>query len=213
MTDTASMERDQPININISRKKEPSEKYNKFKEYIIINNLELQSEVTSLKDRICEISIELQEKEIDEDKADTRIRYLRGLVNNLNELKKGYLEINKIKESLVKDTAVIWNNIFKIIEDYHKKLLIYNIIFGVINIIYILLSYTYFKCILNITINIVIIYTIVKTYIEYYNKIKKYKNNIKILKDTIGLKIKDTEKELFKLEESTLSLDNWIYEV
>ena len=66
---------------------------------------------------------------------------------------------------------------------------------------------------LNVTINIIVIYTIVRTYLEYYNQVKKYKGDIKILMDTTSQKIKDAEKELLKLEDATLSLDNWIYEI
>jgi hypothetical protein len=215
MADTESMETEQPININITRGggKEISEKYNKFKEYIIINNLELQSEVTALKDRICELTTELNEKELEEDKTDTRVRYLRGLVNNLNELKKGYLEISKNKETLVKETTIIWDNIYKLSEKYHATLLAYNIIFGVQNIVCALLSYTHFRLMLNVSINIIVIYTIVRTYLEYHNQVKNYKNDIKILRDTMASQGQQAGAELLKLEESTLSLDNWIYEV
>jgi hypothetical protein len=214
MADTGSMEPERPININITRgNKEISEKYNKFKEYIIINNLELQSTVSTLKARICELTSDVNEKELEEDKTETRVRYLRGLVNNLNELKKGYLEIGKYRGTLVKETALIWTNIYNISKKYHTTLIVYNIIFGVQNIIYVLLSYTYFRLLLNVTINIIVIYTIVRTYLEYYNQVKKYKGDIKILMDTTSQKIKDAEKELLKLEDATLSLDNWIYEI
>ena len=61
MADTGSMEPERPININITRgNKEISEKYNKFKEYIIINNLELQSTVSTLKTRICELTSDVK---------------------------------------------------------------------------------------------------------------------------------------------------------
>lgn len=214
MTDTSSMDTEQPININISRGgKEVSDKYNTFKEYIIINNIELQSEVAALKDRICELCTEVHEKELEEDKTDTRVRYLRSLVNNLNELKKGYIKIGKYRETLVKDTACIWEDIYKLSEHYHATILAYNIIFGLQNIICVFLSHTHLRLMLNISINIIIMYTIGRTYFEYHNQVKNYKNNIKMLKDTTTQQIKDAEKELLVLEDSTLSLDNWIYEI
>ena len=214
MAETHSTETDQPININISRGgKEVPEKYSKFKEFIIINNIELQSEVAALKDRICELCTEIHEKEMEEDKMDTRVRYLRSLVNNLNELKKGYLEISKNKEILVKETALIWNNIFKLSEHYHATLLAYNIIFGVQNFACALLSYTYFRLIINVSLNITIIYTIGRTYLDYHNQVKNYKNDIKMLRDTMASQWREAGAALLKLEESTLSLDNWIYEV
>jgi hypothetical protein len=214
MADTSSMDTEQPININISRGgKEVSDKYNTFKEYIIINNIELQSEVAALKDRICELCAEVHEKELEEDKTDTRVRYLRSLVNNLNELKKGYIKIGRNRETLLKGTADIWDNIYKLSEHYHATILAYNIIFGLQNIICVFLSHTHLRLMLNISINIIIMYTIGRTYFEYHNQIKNYKNDIKMLKDTTTQQIKDAEKELLALEDSTLSLDNWIYEV
>lgn len=215
MADTSSMDTERPINITISGGgKEVSEKYNTFKEFIIVNNIELQGEVTALKDRICELCKELTEKELEEDKTDIRVRYLRGLVNNLNELKKGYLEISKNKETLVKETALIWDNIYKHGQHYHARLLVYTMILIVQNITYVLLSYSHFRLILNVSLNIIIIYnTIGIVYLDYHNQVKKYKNDIKLLRDTTSQQTKDAEKELLKLEESTLSLDNWIYEV
>ena len=43
-----SPDKDQPININISRATDTADKYNAFKEYLIVNNLELQNEVRDL---------------------------------------------------------------------------------------------------------------------------------------------------------------------
>ena len=71
------MDTEQPININISRTGDSSDKYNSFKEYLIINNLDLQNEVKDLKNEISSMKIEINEKEITEDKTDASIRYLR----------------------------------------------------------------------------------------------------------------------------------------
>lgn len=207
------MDSDHPININISKNGSTPEKYNKFKEYIIINNLDLQSEVNNLKNKLSDMSKELNEKEIEEDKTDSSTRYLRGLVNNLNEIKKGYCDINKENECLVIETRKIWNDIFKTSEKYHLYLISYNIVFVIINIIIKILSNKSFNNILGLTLNIIIIYTIIKTYIDYYNKIKKYKKDIKTLENNVKCNNKEKLLDLIKLEETTLALDNWIYEV
>ncbi len=211
---TSTMEPEQPIHINISKTNETENKYSAFKEYLIINNLDLQNEVKQLKNDINVLQIEINEKEIAEDKADASIRYLRSLVNNLNEIKKSYVIISKDREHLVNDITSSVNNILKINEKFHLQLLLYNVMFGITNIIYTMMSYSKFRYILTITINILTIYAIGAAYMNYYNNnICKCKKNIKSKKDTILVKIKDIEKELFKLEESTLALDNWIYEV
>tara|TARA_Y100000389_G_C17448858_1_gene513347 strand:- start:1218 stop:1856 length:639 start_codon:yes stop_codon:yes gene_type:complete len=207
------MDTEQPININISRTGDSSDKYNSFKEYLIINNLDLQNEVKELKNEISSMKIEINEKEITEDKTDASIRYLRGLVNNLNEIKKSYAIIDKDREHLVNDTNSDWNNIFKISEKYHVQLLLYNLLFMIEIIIFRIISNNRFRYILAITLNIIVIYTIGLTYMNYYNNVHKVKNQIKNKNAIATKKIKDVTTELIKLEESTLALDSWIYEV
>ena len=92
-------------------------------------------------------------------------------------------------------------------------MIFYNIVFVVINIIIKILSNKRFNNILGLTLNIIIIYTIIKTYIDYYNKIQKYKKDIKTLENNVKCNNKEKLLDLIKLEESTLALDNWIYEV
>lgn len=210
---TSMPETEQPISINISRVGDNSDKYNAFKEYLIINNLDLQTEVKDLKNQIGLLKVEINEKEIEEDKSDSRIRYMRGLVNNLNEIKKGYISISKEREHLVNNTNRLWNNIYKVSENYHLKLLMYNIILMLENIILNSITYTKFRHIINITLNILLVYIIGYNYYQYYKTICYDKGSIKNKNDITLAKIKDITTELTKLEESTLALDSWIYEV
>ena len=210
---TSMPETEQPISINISRGGDNSDKYNAFKEYLIINNLDLQREVKDLKNQIGLLKVEINEKEIEEDKSDSRIRYMRGLVNNLNEIKKGYISISKEREHLVNNTNRLWNNIYKVSENYHLKLLMYNIILMLENIILNSITYTKFRHIINITLNILLVYVIGYNYYQYYKTICYDKGSIKNKNDITLAKIKDITTELTKLEESTLALDSWIYEV
>lgn len=210
---TSMPETEQPISINISRLGNNGDKYNAFKEYLIINNLDLQTEVKDLKNQIGILKVEINEKEIEEDKSDSRIRYMRGLLNNLNEIKKGYISISKEREHLVNNTNRLWNNIYKVSENYHLKLVMYNIIFILQNIILNSITYTKFRHIINITLNILLVYIIGYNYYQYYKTICYDKSSIKNKNDITLAKIKDITSELTKLEESTLALDSWIYEV
>lgn len=208
-----SSDREQPININISKSGDSSDKYNAFKEYLIINNLDLQAEIKDLKNHVNVLQIEINEKEITEDKTDSSVRYLRGLVNNLNEIKKGYISISKDREHLVNNTNREWNDICKISENYNLQLLLSNVIFIIWNIILRMMTYTRFRYMINITMNIMIIYAIGHMYYNYYKTVCACRNNIKNKNDTLLIKIKDATTDLTKLEESTLALDSWIYEV
>ena len=101
----SNMETEKPININISRTNDKEDKYNEFKEYLVINNLDLQVQVLKLRDEINDLKNQLNEKENDEDKYDSRTRYMRNLLTNLNELKKGYKEISENRKYLVNEVA------------------------------------------------------------------------------------------------------------
>ena len=207
------MDAENPININITKNNEPQEKYNNFKEYIIINNVELQNEIRNLKDTNIELSKEISVKETEEDKTDASIRYLRGLVSNLNEIKKGYIDITNEKEITSNNINIILEKKEKINYSCYFELLLYNIIFVGENIIIKFISYNKFHYIIGLTLNIITNYIISKTYIDNYNKNNNYKKEIHTLKEASRQKIKELETDVLKLEESTLALDNWIYEV
>lgn len=99
----------QPININISKEnKEPQ--YNEFKKYIIVNNIVLQEEVKEATIKIKDLESQIQIHEETEDKYDTRMRYLKGLLQNLNELKNDYSKISHKTDDKL-----------KLIHELHKK--------------------------------------------------------------------------------------------
>ena len=52
-----------PINISFAGGNEKEERYNQFKEYLILNHLDLQKERVQLHDEIVGLKIELHEKE------------------------------------------------------------------------------------------------------------------------------------------------------
>ena len=210
------METEKPININISRGNDREDKYNEFKEYLVINNLDLQVQVLKLRDEINELKNQLNEKENDEDKYDSRTRYMRSLLTNLNELKKGYKEISENTKYLVNEVDKLWNQMYSKIFEYNIKIIMYFIVLLFINkistIVKVFNNY-YFETTLYSTINVMFLYTICFTYLEYYKLVKSSKNNIKHKQNELNNINKNKEKELTALDDSTLSLENWIYEV
>ena len=209
------MEQNQPINISIARGNDSvDDKYNQFKEYVIINHLDLQKETAHLKDEITGLRIELQDKEIEEDKYDARTRYFRSLLTNMNELKKGYLLISSKRNELLDIANIRMASFYSVNREYHIKLILLNMVYIMENILF-----QYFKVspviiALYLIVNSTIVYYIVYNYQLLYKLIQLYKNN----KDSstterIKIEIRDKTNELTKLDESTLSLENWVYEV
>jgi len=208
------MEQNPPINISIARGNEANDKYNEFKEYVIVNHLDLQKETAHLRDEIASLRIELQEKETEEDRYDARTRYFRSLLTNMNELKKGYLLISSKRKELLDIANSRMVSFYSGTREYHIKLIMLNTVYIVENVLF-----QYFKVspviiALYLIVNSTIVYYIVYNYQLLYRLIQLYKNN----KDSstteqIKVEIKDKTNELTKLDESTLSLENWVYEV
>lgn len=207
------MDDTQPININITRPNDNEEKYNQFKEYLIINHLDLQRETQNLKNEIVELKIDLQEKETEEDKYDARTRYFRSLLTNLNELKKGYHLISIKKHELLDITNKKFDNFYNINKEYYFKLMILHILYMAEHIIFQYLKLTRIQLTIYIALNSTLIYLIVYNYRLLYKYFDIYKNvkdpSIELIKN----EIREKDKELAKLDESTLSLENWVYEV
>ena len=96
------MDSTNPININISKSTENSPNpYNEFREYVIQNNVVLQKELKENIQQVKELEASLAEKETEEDKSDTRLRYMKGLLQNLNELKTDYLNVTQKTEEKI----------------------------------------------------------------------------------------------------------------
>ena len=214
--------KEQPINIHITKPGGVGEvdKYSCFREYIIVNNLDLQQQVKDLTNEVYKLKTIIDEKEDEEDKYDTRTRYLRGLITNLNELKKGYFEISNNRKDLVNKINNMWNEIYTKQYSYIIKLICLLITGLFINKIpklllpkVVFINNPYFEHILSLAFNVCIIYQIVQSYLDYTELINDCKNRVNTKCDEVLNSNKEKEKELAKLEESTLSLENWIYEV
>ena len=205
-----------PINISISRDAEKDTKNNEFKEYIITSNINLVREMNDLRIEMTRLEQELSEKEKEEDKYDSRTRYMRGLITNLNELKKGYKEIAEHRKYLLNKTDDIGCNMVKKCYNYNIKTILYSVLIVYFNNLpyYIkILNNYYAENALYFMINMILFYNVINIYIEYNKNIKNYENRIKQAREDFYSVYIKKENELTKLDESTLSLENWIYEV
>ena len=207
-----------PININISsanntktnEQSQNQEKYSEFSEYIIKNNIALQEEVKSKTVTIKELEAKVQEHEQEEDKYDTRLRYMKGLLQNLNELKGLYLQI-KISSDMKTE----------IIREHNKttKKLYYEIyaFLVIINLLTLITPFTleYFNM-FNLLLQ-----TMYFTLVPYgVYKIKdKYTKILTVSKDATQrmreqtAEINKFKEDIKKIEEASMSLDNWICEL
>jgi lipopolysaccharide export LptBFGC system permease protein LptF len=203
----------QPIHINIARSGQQEEKYNQFKEYLILNHLDLQRENKLLKDELTELTKQLNEKETEEDKYDSRTRYFRSLLTNLNELKNGYKEISKKRNDLVNQTNNNWFILYQVNRKYNIQLILSNILFMLLQYLFQYYKPSHMKLTLYVIVNSSFIYYFITKYMAFDKYIKIHKKERKPLIDKNLKAIKEKETELVKLDESTLSLENWIYEV
>tara|TARA_B100001093_G_scaffold466710_1_gene485312 strand:+ start:740 stop:1375 length:636 start_codon:yes stop_codon:yes gene_type:complete len=207
---------DGTVNISIQNPSTTNntEIYSQFKEYIIINNIALQEETKDLRGEVSKLLNDLNTKEEECDKYDTTTRYLRSLVNNLNELKNNYKFISKTRKDLVNEVIQIkknnLNNLIKISSTLFSSV----ILLFILEIIFI--RNNIFSQYINLSLYIVtiipILYKIKVTTKEF---LPYFKNKIPLSSQYTQLNeiIKDQEKKTEKLDEETLSLENWIYEV
>ena len=199
-----------PININITKDMggQENNQYNEFKDYIIKNNIILQEENKNHIETITSLKEKIETYEEVEDKYDNRMRYMKGLLQNLNELKKDYTRISSKSEDKV-----------KLIQELHKKnKKNYYEIYAFLLIINLLTIITplYF-------VNLVIMFLQTSASIIYIYSCFKIKNNYELIKTNskeatnsvkeITLEINKIKEEIKKAEDSCLSLDNWICEV
>ena len=201
----------QPININISKNTEHEDnKYNEFKEYIIKNNINLQNELKENVLKIKDLEKEISEKENIEDNYDNRIRYLKGLLNNLNELRNDYSKITKKTEDKLNLVKQHHTNTKKIYYEIYVYLIILNILTLItplslkyINIYYLVLQTLYFTY---------LPYSFIKIKNIYFSLINHSKTATNSIKD-ITTEINIIKLEIKKTEDACLSLDKWICEV
>ena len=209
-----------PINININETNDSEENnsindYIEFKEYIIKNNIVLQSENKKLALKIVELEALILQHENEEDKYDNRVRYMKGLLNNMNELKNLYNNLSKSNELITNQHNSYEKNIYKKLKILFLKIIGYNLLFILSNIFVKILSFWYnnYLYIIIIPTNIFLISSLYFVFNYYYYLLNENnKNHTKIINGE-KLKIKKFKEEAKSLEDSTLTLDNWICEI
>ena len=199
-----------PININITKDMggQENNQYNEFKDYIIKNNIILQEENKNNIETITSLKEKIETYEETEDKYDNRMRYMKGLLQNLNELKKDYTRISSKSEDKV-----------KLIKELHKKnKKNYYEIYAFLLLINLLTIITPFYF-----VNLFVMFLQTSASIVYIYSCFKIKNNYELIKSNskeatnsvkeITSEINKIKEEIKKAEDSCLSLDNWICEV
>ena len=199
-----------PININITKDMggQENNQYNEFKDYIIKNNIILQEENKNHIETITSLKEKIETYEEAEDKYDNRMRYMKGLLQNLNEIKKDYTRISSKSEDKV-----------KLIQELHKKnKKNYYEIYAFLLLINLLTIITPFYF-----VNLFVMFLQTSASIIYIYSCFKIKNNYELIKTNskeatnsvkeITLEINKIKEEIKKAEDACLSLDNWICEV
>ena len=215
----SSSAKDINITINAQKTEEDMENnsdetYNEFKKYIIANNVSLQKQAKRDLIEIKRLECELSLKEEEEDKNDNRIRYLKGLLQNLNEISKKHSEL----DAKYKQLCQYYESIYKESETINYNYLLYSSLFSILIYLlefstYFTLSYNYY-IVYNSFITFTIIYVMNKIANIYKSSIYLYNESDRIVKiKIINNEIYEQIKELKKVEESTIALDNWICEI
>lgn len=211
----------QPININLGHNESginENNPYLEFKEYLVVNNINLQKENRDLREINTDLESKNLEQENEQDKYDNRVRYMKGLINNLNEMNNNYKELNKEIQEISNKTLNYKDELLKKVKIFITKyifciltLIIYfQLSYSIISYNELLINYVYS---INYIVNIIICSTLIKIYM---NNLDWYSKNDKLFninnQNTIE-KIKKLNQELKTLKELTLTLDNWICEI
>lgn len=206
----------QPININIQGDNDVDKTPAKdsYKDYIIETNMQLREENLKLRQEINQANNTINESEQEQDKYDNRVRYMKGLLNNLVIIKNNYIKIYNLEKTNHKQTKKSIQEFTKIIEQFNREQLISQI--------FIYLS----ACLMGFTSNTYVIFILIKFAImvfwfyksgligiSFYKTYNSHFKNLDSLINKDNQKITETIKYTQELEHETTSLDNWICEI
>ena len=206
----------QPININIQGDNDVDKTPTKdsYKDYIIETNMQLREENLKLREDINQANNTINESEQEQDKYDNRVRYMKGLLNNLVIIKNNYIKIYNLEKTNHKQTKKSIQEFTKIIEQFNREQLISQI--------FIYLS----ACLMGFTSNTYVIFILIKFAImvfwfyksgligiSFYKTYNSHFKNLDSLINKDNQKITETIKYTQELEHETTSLDNWICEI
>ena len=222
----------QPFNININgheTTKSKEESASEFKEYIIQSNLNLQQINKELTQKNEELQKELSDKEDELDKEEERLRYIKGLLNNLNEVRKLSVATNQLQTEIYQKALFLFKRVMSIEHIVYNSLVIYSRIISGFYICSMIFNLFYRQHILNLTQIFTIIWVphiLINTYYNFVEKNEpfnifkkghyKLKQDIEAFQDflkTQEKKVTEKSQEIKEIEESNLSLEHWISEV
>tara|TARA_B110000037_G_C16957980_1_gene439717 strand:+ start:59 stop:721 length:663 start_codon:yes stop_codon:yes gene_type:complete len=127
-----------PFNININGQSNTNNEdnvINEFKDYIIQTNKILTNENNILRNKLDEVNKENSEKEDEIDKYDEKIRYMRGLLQNLYLLKEKSTTLKNKWENHTKNYCKISND-FLVINEIYNYYIYISFLFYSINTFY-----------------------------------------------------------------------------
>lgn len=202
-----------PINILLSSNSSDnhnSEKNNIYENYLISTNEKLINENTNLTAKIKELEGEIILKEEDFDKLENSIRYLKALLTNLNENRSNFKQLNN---HIIKSNE-IYLKYSKEVQDIFKIISIYSCILVFLATWILLNLYFANKKIITASIGLLpIIYKIYYKIHEKITKLNKLSKSVKESTSNLNEKIKEKKNDIKIIEDSCLTLDNWINEV
>jgi len=181
-----------------------------IKSYVILNATKLDKENRENLNKIKELEKIIVVKEEEEDKNDNRMRYIKGLMQNLILIKDFYIEQNKNWKNLNKIYDQFNNNILKFNRNSSLYVCLFNLILFAFRFQY-FDSYIY-SSLYIISLSCLIIYISFKLQ-NVFASLSDFNKKFKFHKSDIILKINNKMDECLKLEKETITLDNWINEI
>lgn len=206
------MTSENPININISKETSSnnSSTYNEFKDYIIRNNIALQEENKKNTENIKDLENKILGYEENEDKCDTRMRYMKGLLQNINDLKEQNNKVIKKVDEKVK----LYKNYHKEIEKLYFEVFLLLILIEFILLFISQINNISFKIkLINSIISLTIISFVGYKFKNSYKKISYEKKNLNDKLISLTNNINKINEDIKKTESSSITLDNWISEI
>ena len=210
--------------------------------YIIENNKMLNAENLSLRNDIIELKKQIESKDDEIDRYDERIRYIKGLLQNLNSIRHIAVEIAEKRSSMCDDfkilcerTIVIDKHVITYIRSYLVSSCFIFVVYAVYHIfsnsyegisyllwiiLYQVMFYTFWHMFCSFVTNLVY-RNISKEKVFMYNPFKisghiNFQNDYHICINrakTTQHRVREISKELQTIEESCLTLDHWIADV
>ena len=176
--------------------------------HIIEQSVKLNHENVEMHIKIKDLEKCLEIKDDEIDKFENQMRYLKGLLNNLNEIRLEYKVLNKLYINKSSNYLKISKNIQCDLTSIFIRIILIGVIIDWI-VIWINIGNKKIN-----TLNIILLPTLYKIYTQIYDLIKNMysnKENLKLIENNNNIVSKTQEIRI--LEESCLSLDNWINEV